>query len=42
MLKNAGTPSNTRSRTISRRSLLQGVGVSLSLPLLNIMVPAAA
>src|SRR5512134_2630675 len=42
MLRNAGTNSHTRSRTISRRSLLQGVGVGLSLPLLNIMAPVAA
>jgi len=30
------------SRAISRRTLLRGVGVSLALPLLNVMVPAGA
>ena len=38
MLKSSG--SNRTS--ISRRSLLRGVGVSLSLPLLNAMAPLAA
>jgi hypothetical protein len=42
MLRNAGTNSHTRSRPISRRSLLRGAGVGLSLPLLNIMAPVAA
>jgi hypothetical protein len=30
------------SRAISRRTLLRGVGVSLALPLLNVMLPGGA
>ena len=41
MLKARGENRTSFGRRISRRTLLQGVGVSLSLPLLNVMTPLA-
>src|SRR5437879_4547302 len=39
---NPERPNGRGYRALSRRTLLRGVGVSLSLPLLNVMAPAGA
>ena len=42
MLNANGQSRQPRRGALSRRTLLRGVGVSLSLPLLNVMAPATA